>query len=425
MNNIVYSTEENFEKDVLNSDKPTILDFYSDECPPCEQLAPMFELMAQKYGHLMNFVKVFRQKNRELAVRYDVRSSPTVLFIKDRQVVGKSLNGYIKKPQLRMAIEEIIGDKAKEMPVKKVETDLLIFGAGIAGLSAAIYAKRAKLDTVVLDESVPGGQIALTEHIANYPGVGEIIGGKKLAENTLKQANFYGAQIDHLKEIMEVNFKDKVKYCRTEDTEYYAKAVIIATGSEPAALQAENAQEFKGKGVHYCATCDGFMYEGKNIIVVGGGDAALEEAIYLTRFALQVTVINRSHNFRASKMIQEEAKHNPKIRFINNHEIIKINGEGHSITSAQIKEKDTNEISEIVTDGVFVYIGMKPKTQLFSKQLKLNHQGYIEAGEDLLTNIPGVFAAGDVRTKPLRQAITAASDGAVSAVMAEKYIANL
>lgn len=425
MNNVLYTTEENFEKDVLSSDKPTILDFYSDECPPCEQLAPAFDLMAQKYGHFMNFIKVFRQKNRGLAAKYEVKSSPTVLFIKDGEVVGKRLNGYIKKPQLRIAIEEILGDKAKEMPLKKVETDLLIFGAGIAGLSAAIYAKRAKLDTVVLDEAVPGGQIALTEHIANYPGVGEIIGGKKLAENTRNQAHFYGARIDHLKEIMEVNLEGSVKYCRTEDTEYFAKAVIIATGSEPAALPAENAEEFKGKGVHYCATCDGFMYEGKNIIVVGGGDAALEEAVYLTRFASQVTVINRSHNFRASKVIQEDAKHNPKIRFINNHEIVKINGEGHSINSVLIKDKDTNEVKELAADGVFVYIGMKPKTDIFSKQLKLNHQGYIEAGEDTLTNISGVFAAGDVRTKHLRQAITAASDGAVSAVIAEKYIANL
>jgi len=419
---MMYINSKQFDKEVLNSDRPVIVDFFSDECPPCEVLAPIYEKMAEKYGEYIKFVKIFRQENKELAESMNVLSSPTVLFFSKGQEVGSRLNGFMSKPQVRKSIEEILGDVIPPAPMQEISCDLIILGAGAAGLSAAIYAARSKLNVVVIDQNIPGGQAASTYHIANYPGTDSVIKGSELVGNMRDQALMFGAAIDDLKEVFEINLQPEIKSVRTEDIIYYAPAVIIAAGGQPRALTAEGADEFKGRGVHYCATCDGAMYEDRKVVVVGGGNSALEEALFLTRFASHVTIVHQFDEFQAYRIAQDEVFANNKIDIIWDSEIKRVNGLEHSLQSVVIQNTKTHEQTEIPTEGAFVFIGYQPASDWFRGQIELDETGYIKAGEDTLTSLEGVFAAGDIRTKPLRQVVTAAADGAVAAVMAERYI---
>lgn len=418
---IKYIKADEFEQEILNSDIPVAVDFYSEECPPCAALAPIYERMATKYGQHMKFVKIFRQQNRELADKLEVKSSPTVLFFQKGQEVGKRLTGYIKKPEMRIIIESIIGDVVGAVAQEKTNCDVLILGGGPAGLAAAIYAGRAKMNTIVLEEGLTGGQAATTFHIANYPGTDGVIGGSVLMTNMKNQALSFGVKIDDFKEIFEVNLLGDTKFVQTEDKQYFAKVVIVATGAEPRKLPAEGEDSFRGRGVHYCATCDGAMYQDSKVIVVGGGNSAVEEAVFLTKFASNVTIIHQFDYFQASQIAQEEAFKNDKIDVIWDSEPRKVNGESH-LTSLTIENVKTGQQSDVETDGVFVYIGTQPRTDIFKGQLDMNEWGYITANEEMNTNVSGVFAAGDVRVKSIRQVVTAAADGAIAGINAERYI---
>lgn len=423
---IIYSDESGFERDVIQSQLPVILDFFSDECPPCTMLAPIFEKLAEKYGDKARFVKIKREDNRPLAARLGVQSSPTLLFFKEGKEVAERMNGYIRKPDLRRAIEDVLGESIESGTREVVDCDLLILGAGPAGLSAGLYASRARLNTVVLDEGVPGGQAATTYHMANYPGTGVTLGGRELTELMRRQAESFGARIDDLKEIFEVRLQWDTKVVVTEDTEYRAKAIIIATGAEPRRLDAEGEAQFRGYGIHYCATCDGIMYDGAdNVIVVGGGNSAVEEAVYLTRYAKHVTVVHQFDHFQASKIAQEEAFKNEKISVVWETEARKVVGEGLHIDGLIVENLKTKERSFLKADGVFVYIGTSPCTAFLKGQVPLNQYGYIKTDEEMRTTLHGVFAAGDVREKAFRQVVTAASDGAIAALSAERYLAAL
>lgn len=419
---ITYISSDQFETEVLNSNKPVMVDFYSEECPPCEVLAPIYEKMALKYGEHLKFVKILRQANRELAKSLNIASSPTVLFYQNGQEIGDRLIGYMSKPQVRKAIESVLGAFIPETEMKRVDCDVIVLGAGAAGLAAAIYASRAKLHTVVIDESVPGGQTASTYHVANYPGTPGVVRGKEIIQNMREQASSFGAAIEDLKEILAIELAGPEKFIRTEDIEFYSRALIIATGAQPKALPAEGADEFKGRGIHYCATCDGAMYQDRKIVVVGGGNSAVEEAIFLTKFASSVTIIHQFDHFQASQTAQEEAFHNPKITIVWDSEVRKVNGQGHSLTSVVIENLKTKELTEIPTEGAFIYIGTAPRSDLYKSKVEMDPWGYIMAGEDTKTNIVGVFAAGDIRTKPIRQVVTAAADGAVAGIMAERFL---
>lgn len=418
---IIYTDANNFEKDVLKSVLPVLVDFYSEDCPPCAALSPIFDRMAEKYGEHMKFVKIFRQQNRGLAEKYNIKSSPTLLFFREGMEVCSRLNGYIGKPELRKTIESVIGGTCIRKEREKVHCDLLILGAGPAGLSAAIYASRAKLFTVVIDEGFPGGQVSTTFHVANYPGTNGVIRGIDLMENMKKQALEFGTQIDDMKEIFEIKLDEEEKYLKTEDTDYYAKSVIIATGAEPRKLPAEGEREFRGRGVHYCATCDGALYQDLNVLVIGGGNSAVEEALFLTRYAKHVTIIHQFDHFQASKGAQDEVMKNQNISVIWDSEVRRINGESFvkSIMFENLKSKETKEIE---ADGLFIYIGTQPKSELFKGVIDLNNNGYILADEDMRTSLPGVFAAGDVRDKKIRQIATATGDGVIAGIMAERYI---
>lgn len=418
---ILYLTPEEFEKERQTFKGLLILDFYSEECSPCEQLAPIYERMADKYPQA-KFVKMLRQVNRPYAEKFGVKGSPTVLFFLNGDDAGKRLNGYINKPDMRKTIEELLGITSGQIDRAKYEADILILGGGPAGLTSAIYASRSKLRTIVIDEGLPGGQAATTFHIANFPGTNGTVGGKDLMQNMIAQAKSFGAEIHDFKEVYELDLQNDIKRIITEDAEYTAPVVILATGAESRRLDVPEEAEFRGKGIHYCATCDGSNYQGSdNIIVVGGGNSAVEEAVFLTRYAKHVTIVHQFDHFQASKTAQEEAKANEQISVIWESEPRAAVGENH-LTGIEIENVKTHEKSVVNAQGIFVYIGMQPRTAMFKDQVKLNDWGYVAADDEMRTSVPGVFVAGDVRGKTVRQVATAVGDGAVAAVNAERYL---
>lgn len=303
--------------------------------------------------------------------------------------------------------------------------DVIIIGAGPAGLSAGLYAARARLNTLIIEKQNNGGQISTTDEVANYPGSIENATGPSLVERMVAQADEFGA-IRKVDNIREVDLSGKIKVLKGEKEEYQAKSIIIATGSTPKLIGCPGEREFVGKGVGYCATCDAPFFEDLEVFVVGGGDAAVEEAMYLTKFARKVTIIHRRDELRAAKSIQEKAFKNEKIDFIWNSAITSINGEG-LVNSIIVKNLKTGEEKEIFADeedgtfGIFVFIGYNPATTMFEDLIDMKN-GYIITDENMKTNIDGVFAAGDNRVKSLRQVVTATADGAIAAVAAEKYI---
>jgi len=418
---IIDSGTESFEQDVIKSEMPSVVNFYSDDCPPCEALAPIFERLAQDLREHIKFIRLFRPRNRDLADRIGIKSSPTVVFFKNGQEVCQRLTGYIKKSELRKAIEEVLGGTCQQPARQRRECDALILGAGPAGLTAAIYLARAKLRTVVVDEGLPGGQVSTTFHVSNYPGVNGTVRGKDLMGNMVEQAMSFGAVIDDLKEVLEIDLTKETKYVKTEDTDYYAKCVILSTGAEPRKLPAEGEREYRSRGVHYCATCDGAMYQDRKLIVVGGGNSAVEEAVFLTRYASHVTLVHQFDHLQASKVAQDELFKNPGIDVIWNSQVRKIEGDA-SVKGIVLENLRTGETQTIETDGIFVYIGMQPRNDLFKNQVSINKAGYIITDGDLRTNLAGIFAAGDVRDKKVRQIATAVGDGAIAGMMGEKYL---
>lgn len=305
--------------------------------------------------------------------------------------------------------------------------DVIIVGAGPAGLASGLYAGRAKLDTLILEKGKVGGQIVTTDEIENYPGSISDETGPKLIERMVDQIKHFGVELRH-EEVTSFDFSDKVKVVTTPQESYKAKSVILATGAVPRKLDCPGEKKFTGRGVSYCATCDAAFYEDLEIYVIGGGDTAVEEAIYLTKFARKVYVVHRRDELRAAKSIQEKAFANDKIEFIWDSVVKEIHGEEGVVDRMILHNVKTGEDKEYLADeddgifGVFVLVGYLPETKTFADKINLNSGGYIDADETLFTNQEGVFAAGDIRGKVLRQVVTAASDGAIAAIQAEKYI---
>ncbi|KXG75688.1 Thioredoxin reductase [Fervidicola ferrireducens] len=298
--------------------------------------------------------------------------------------------------------------------------DLAIIGAGPAGLSAAIYGARARLSTVIIEKMYPGGQAAITDIIENYPGFTEGIGGAELTEAMKKQAERFGAQfLNGEVEKIEKQNEKFLLHLKNETVE--AKTVILAMGAQARRLGVKGEKEFTGKGVSYCATCDGAFYTDRTVMVIGGGDTAIEEALFLTHFARSVTVVHRRNELRATKILQERAFKNEKIKFIWDSVVEEIRG-ADAVQEVVVKNLKTGETTSIPVDGVFVAIGWDPNTAIVKDLVKLNEKGYIITDENMATGVPGLFAAGDIREKSLRQVVTAVADGAVAAVSAEKYL---
>ena len=304
--------------------------------------------------------------------------------------------------------------------------DVGIIGAGPAGLSAGLYAGRARLDTLIVEKQKDGGQIVITSEIENYPGCLEEETGPSLIDRMVKQTEKFGVE-KVLDTITDIELEGDVKVLKGLHDEYRAKSVIIAAGAHPVPIGCKGERELSGKGVSYCATCDAAFFEDFDVYVVGGGDSAVEEALYLTKFARRVTIIHRRDELRAAKSIQEKAFANDKVEFLWNSVVEEIKGDG-LVESMVIKNTKTGELTEIEaneedgTFGIFVFIGFRPNSELFAGKVKMDERGYILTNDDMETDLPGVYAAGDIRQKSLRQVVTAAADGAIAAVQAGKYI---
>jgi len=305
--------------------------------------------------------------------------------------------------------------------------DMIIIGGGPAGLSAGIYGGRAKLDVLVIEKENKGGQISLTSEVVNYPGILEISGTEFMTQ-TRKQAEGFGVNFVQ-GEVVDMDFTKDIKTIKTKDAEYSALSVVIATGAAPRKLGFPGEQEFTGRGVAYCATCDGEFFTGMDIFVIGAGFAAAEEAMFLTKYGKSVTIIAREPDFTCAKSIGDKVKAHPKITTKFNTELIELTGDMKP-TAAKFKNNVTGEITEYKakvgeTFGVFVFVGYAPSSQIFKGHIEIGEGGFIPTNEDLMTNVKGVFAVGDIRPKRLRQVVTAVADGAIAATSIEKYVHDL
>ncbi len=304
------------------------------------------------------------------------------------------------------------------------EKDLVIIGAGPAGLTAAIYAGRARMNVLVIERLAPGGQVLTTEKIENYPGFPDGVSGYELSSLMAKQAEKFGMELINAS-VLDIKVADDgKKILKTDDGEIIARAVIFATGANPRKLGVEGEKEFAGKGVSYCATCDGAFFRDKEVYVIGGGDSAVEEGLFLTRLAKKVHLVHRRDELRAAMLIQERARANPKMEFIWNTILLRIEGD-KIVERVALKNVRTGAVETLPADGVFIYVGLTPNSALLEGVVELDENGFVITDETTGSSVPGIFAAGDVRRKTLRQVINAAADGAIAATAARNYLDEL
>lgn len=300
--------------------------------------------------------------------------------------------------------------------------DMIIIGGGPGGYTAALYATRAGLDTIVLEKLYAGGQMALTHQIDNYPGFEDGIDGFSLAEKMQQQAERFSAKTE-LAEVISVDLKATPKVIETSEGTFYGKTVVISTGASPRELGVPMEKELVGRGVSYCAACDGMFYKGKTVVVVGGGNTAAVDAILLSRIVKKVIIVHRRDTLRATKIYHEPLMKAENVEFRWNNVVTQLLY-GAKLTGIRLRDVNTGAETELACDGIFISVGRKPATELVADQLELDSAGYVTAGESTVTNIPGVYAVGDVRTKELRQIVTAVADGAIAVHYAEEYLAG-
>ena len=298
--------------------------------------------------------------------------------------------------------------------------DMIVVGGGPGGYTAVLYAVRAGLDVMVIERLSAGGQMNLTGQIENYPGFPEGVDGFQLSYNMQQQAERFGAKTKYA-EVLKLELGAEVKSVQTNDGEHLAKTVVISTGAGPRSLGVAREEVMIGRGVGYCAHCDGMFYKGKTVAVVGGGNSAVAEALYLSRIAKEVILIHRRDSLRATQIYHKPLREASNIRFVWNSEVVELLGE-EILSGIKVKDLVSGEVIQLDVQGLFVSIGRKPATDLVKDQLTLDAAGYIMAGEDTKTNLPGVYAVGDVRTKELRQIVTAVADGAMAAHEAERFL---
>jgi len=302
--------------------------------------------------------------------------------------------------------------------------DVIIIGGGPAGLTAGLYTSRARLKSLLIEKGFAGGLVTTIEWVENYPGFDEGISGVELSQRMERQAKKFGLETVQ-GSVKEIYLHDEIKRIVFEEGNVYeAKTVILATGANPRLLKVEGEEKYRGRGVSYCATCDGAFFRGKKIAVVGGGNSAVQEALFLAKLAEVVYIVHRRDQLRATKIIQERAFINPKITFVWNSLVEKIVGD-NTVDALFLKNVKTGEVSRLDVQGVFIYVGYNPSTGFLKGLVKLDEDNYILTDEDMSTSVPGIFAAGDVRAKPLKQITTAVGDGATAAVSSEKYISQM
>lgn len=413
-----------FEKAVQQGGK-VVLDFYSTECPPCDALAPKFESLANMFGKEAKFYKIFRQESRELSDKLGVNSSPTVLFFEDGKEVGIRLSGGIKRAELFEGMKALIGKEQVNKVKNDIKSsitncDVAILGAGPGGLTAGLYLCQAQVDTVLIDTGLPGGQVATTHQVSNYPGFIEPQPGYMLSHNMSEQTKQCGTTYKVAVDVTHIDLNKKEIVIDEFET-VQAKKIIISTGSSPNWLNIPGERKYKGNGISYCATCDAKYFVDKEVIVIGGGNSAIEEADFISKFASKITIVHQFDKLQANKQAQEKAFANPKLNFIFEHEPRSFVKEAGKMI-VEIENLKTTDLTQLTSDGVFVFIGMKPNLDMIASELKLDQWGYVVTDEDMKTNIDGVYAVGDVRSKKYRQITTAIADGTIAAIAITKEI---
>lgn len=410
---------DQFESTVLGA-ALAVVDFYSTECPPCEDLATKFEPLSEIYGDDVAFVKIYRQGNRDLATKLGVTGSPTLLFFQNGKEVGPKLAGGIKRSRIMDTLDsflpaERVAELHKKIKPKETVTDVMILGGGPAGLTAGIYLAQAHIDTLIVDKALPGGYVATTHQVSNYPGFIEPLHGYMLSHQMTEQAKANGVKFRSAVEIDRIDLDNKTLRLDAFET-VRAKKILIATGSKPKPLGVPGESEYLGHGISYCATCDAKYYDDRDVVVIGGGNSAIEESLFIAKFARSVTIVHRSETLRANKEAQAKAAAEPKISFLLNRVIRAINKYDSYKMGVLVKDKKTGTESELSTAGVFIFIGFSPNVGDFGDRLTTDEWGYIDADRDMRTNIPGVFSAGDVNVKHYRQITTAVADGTIAAI---------
>jgi len=413
-----------FEAEVLRGGK-VVLDFYSTECPPCEALAPKFEGLANLYGKDIKFLKIFRQQNRELAEKLGVKSSPTLLFFDDGQQQPVMLSGGIKRSDIIHQLDSMLPDEKVHEIKQNIkpsvsEFDVLILGAGPGGLTAGLYLCQAKVNTVLIDIALPGGQVATTHEVSNYPGFIDPQPGYMLSHNMSEQTKLCGTIYKVAVDVSAIDLHRKEVIIDEFET-VKAKKIIIATGTSPNLMGVPGERELKGKGISYCATCDAKYFGDKEVVVVGGGNSAVEEADFISRFASKITLVHQFDALTANKQAQEKLFSNPKVGFLFSHEPRSFTRDGSKMLT-ELEDLKTKARKTLVSDGVFVFIGMKPNIDLFKDQLELDKWGYIKTNEDMQTSMPDIYAVGDVISKKYRQITTAVADGTIAAIAIAKEL---
>jgi thioredoxin reductase (NADPH) len=411
-----------FEEEVLNGGL-VALDFYSTECPPCEALAPKFESLNRLYGNDIKFIKIFRQENRELATKLGVSSSPTVLFYKHGEKVGNALSGGIKRKDLMNNLDSMLpADRVKEIKAQikpsVTECDVAVLGGGPGGLAASIYLAQAKLNTILVDTQLPGGQVSVTHMVSNYPGFVQPVNGYMLSHYMAEQAKHTGVKFKAAVDVTKVDLINKEIVIDEFET-IKAKRIIISTGASPRPLNIPGEKEYKGKGISYCATCDAKYFQDKEVVVIGGGNTAVEESEFISKFASKITLIHQFDKLTANKEAQEKLFANSKVKVLFESEprVFERVGDKMVVVYENLK---TKEFIRKEADGIFVFVGMKPNIDLFKETLVLDKWGYIQTNEDMQTSIEGVYAVGDVISKKYRQITTAVSDGTIAAIAISK-----
>jgi thioredoxin reductase (NADPH) len=414
-----------FQQEVLNGGK-VVLDFYSTECPPCEALAPKFEAMAELYGDKIKFLKIFRQGNRELASELGVSSSPTLLFFDGGKQILDTISGGIKKAEIierldkMLTPEEVTAIKSQQKKTVS-KYDVAILGGGPAGLTAGIYLGQAKIKTVLIDPALPGGYMGITHQVSNYPGFEQPQPGFMLAHYMSEQAKHTGIDFKVAVDISSVDLVKKEIVIDELET-IKAKKIIIATGTTPNTMNAPGEKEFKGKGISYCATCDAKYFVDKEVTVIGGGNSAVEEALFITKFASKITMIHQFDKLTANQTAIEELQKNEKISVMYEHEPRKFEKRGDKMVTF-IEDLKSKELKELEADGVFVFIGFKSNISVLGETLpEMDKWGYIVTNEDRQTNLPDIYAVGDIISKKYRQITTAVADGTIAAITISKEI---
>ena len=401
--------------------QPVMVEFSAPWCVYCRRLAPALESVAEEYRDTLVFGAVNIDDEPELAQSEKIEVVPTLLIYQNGQVLG-SIVAPESRAQLVAFIEETLQHREQEANVTEHIYDMIVVGGGPGGYTAALYAARAGLDTMVLEKLSAGGQMALTEQIDNYPGFEDGIDGFSLGEKMKRGTERFGVETK-LTEVLSLDLSGTVKKAETSEGPLFARIIVLATGAGPRELGIEGEQELIGKGVNYCAACDGMFYKNKTVVIAGGGNTAAADALILSRICKKVIVVHRRDTLRATKIYHEPLMKAENVEFRWDSEIIELLHD-EKVIGIRLRNVKTGEETTLACDGVFVSIGRKPSSELVKDQVEVDPAGYIIADESTRTNIPGVFAVGDVRTKALRQVVTAVADGATAVHYAEEYLAG-